>query len=331
MAAALTPDRAYLTVYEAPGGTTVEVNSGGDIVSITQKYFFLMDNTAASSGAAALSFLGLRGLPQVGSAHGVYPRLLVRPYTLRRKEGADCNRWEVDVTWALSEASGANPNTENNPPVGQAEQSREYGSNESAQDLCADAVTGEALLNSAGDPFDSVPQRTMFGATIRRVVKSDTPPSTYAGRNGCVNDSALTIDGFSFPVHGALLRVTSRVLWADPDGYQYEHTFELIGRRTLVEDGGSVVDIGWDYAFVQAGLYYLDSGVRKRATETDSATGEPRPTAKPVLLNSSGERLAAGSDPVIRRVAMYPETANSNINALVPDIPHTEESSSSSS
>jgi hypothetical protein len=248
----------------------------------------------------AESMTSISGLPAIGAAHPSNAKLLVTGYRL--SEDSNGVRWVVEVIYArdTQERPG-----ENRPPPGSAELSRGWTSQDIQVDLVTDAVSGATVLNSAGDPFESVPQVSRAVPVFRLERKESTAVATLLAMSGKVNSAAFTVDGVAVGVHCGRLVISQEKLYDDPDGYASKFTYELALMKRDVDIGGTVVDIGWDVAFVDCGFFWYCAGVGNlRAMAQDEETSSPRPTSSPILLDGAGQR---SSTPVNLRVAAIPE------------------------
>ena len=282
-------------------GRSIEIDDQSRLTNVTRKYQVLR---AVSAPLDAESMTSISGLPSIGAAHPSDAALTVSGYRLA--EDSNGVRWVVDVIYARPSNE---PPGNNRPPRGSAELSRGWTSQDIQIDLVTDAVTGSAVLNSAGDVFESVPQVSRAVPVFRLERKEDTAVATQLALSGKVNSAAFTVDGVAVGVHCGRLIVSQEKLYDDPDGYASKFTYELALMKNDVDIDGTVVDIGWDKAFVQSGFHFIDmdeDATWTRAMEIDAETSQPRPSVSPVLLDAGGY-LNGTADPVIVRVAAIPE------------------------
>ena len=289
-------------------GRSIEIDEQSRVTDVTRKYQVLR---AVSAPLDAESMTSISGLPAIGEAHPSDAALTVSGYHLA--EDANGVRWVVDVIY--SRASRETTST-NRPPRGSAELSRGWTMQDIQIDLVADAITGVAVLNSAGDPFESVPQVSRATPVWRREVKESTAVATRLAISGKVNSVAFTLDGVTIGIHCGRLTVSQEKLYDDPDGYDSKYTYELALMENKVDINGTVVDIGWDKAFIQCGFFYKDrdeAATKLRAMEQDAETSAPRPTAAPVLLDALGHKQQSYQPAIVKRVAAIPEADFSTV------------------
>jgi len=274
-------------------GRSMEVDADARLTSVVRKYQVLR-STSAPLNAETLSTI--TGLPAIGAAHPSGSGLTVTGYRLA--EDSNGLRWVVDVVYGRVSSSGS------------AEISRGWTMQEIQVDLVADAITGVPVLNSAGEPFDSVPQVPRALPVFRMERKETTAIATLLAMSGKVNSVAGSIDGVAIPIHAGRIVVTQEKLYDDPDDYTSKFTYEIAIMSNLVDLGeADLTDIGWDKALVQSGFVYNSADGKIRAMETDEETLTPRPSPMPVLLDADGYRLADDADPVIIRIATMQEVA----------------------
>lgn len=286
--ATLLPGRSYQV-----GGTGLS--------NLTRRYQVLRDPHSPDS---TLEVTSIDGLPAIGSAHPNHPVLFVDSYHVSEDDNG--LRWVIEVMYTTS-SGGSSGNPFNRPPKGQPEQSRGWTMQEIHIDLVYDETTKKPVINVNGQPFESTPQIPRMMPVFQLVKKSNTTPSQIIANSGTVNEKATTIDGISIGARCGRLTITDEKLYDDPDGYSHKYTFQIAKMSHIVKIDGSDIDIGWDVAFIEQGLYFKnDEGVVVRAQELDEETKTPRPTAYPVLLDKDGKRLAAGAEPVTKRVATQP-------------------------
>ena len=285
-------------------GRNYAVDAAGNITDLTRKYQVLR---APHSAAATLEVTGVTGLPALGAAHPNDARLLVSGYRVSEDENG--LRWVVEVSYT---AAADSSNVINRPPRGSAEVSRGWDSQDISVDLTHDAETGMPVLNAAGDPFENVPQVSKSLPVFKLVKKENTDVSTRLAYSGTYNSEAITIDGVAIAKHCGRLTVNHRKLYNDPDRYASEFTYQVAVMSNKVKVGGTVVDIGWDKAHAETGLFYLEiteETEKKRAMIDDAETHEPRPSETPILLAADGSRLAEGADPVNKVVKSMTEAS----------------------
>ena len=224
-------------------------------------------------------------LPAVNAAHGSVSGLYVDGYRFACV-GPGNGVWHVTVDYARSETSSISGGE-----VDVKLTARSWGVNESTCDVLFEPGTGAALLNAAGDPFDSVPQRTIIAPTVSFSRLESRAPASVIAYNGSINAAAVTVLGVTFAARSARIKITVRDTMAE-SGLRYECSYEISGRVNYATNGGAVVDIGWDEALIECGYNYLGAdGKRYKFTvRTKSTSGEieEKEASTPQLLTAAG-------------------------------------------
>ena len=295
------------------GNRRWSVAANGDITSLTRRYLIVRDTLPSAANAAAEEIASCTGLPALGSAHSTaHSNLVCVGYAF--EEGTDGNKKVlfVDVTYS-SESSSASE--ANKVPRGQDIESCGWRSGSVSRDLVKDAATGETVLNSAGQPFDSVPQIDVPAPTFHMTKKTVARQTTWKAAVGKVNAASVTIGGVSGGKHCfRVVQCDEEKLWNDEFGYGYRYTIaiQLMSNLVKIEGGSTETDIGWDLGIVDCGTYQKNPFDASEVTpiQVESpTTGKPCYVTSPVLLDGSGQAmLEFGATPYVFRVQAYPET-----------------------
>ena len=264
------------------------------------------------------------GLPMPGTAHPSMPGLFLQSY--RSDEGQKGEViYTAEYARKTSEQSSSGGGGSGEPEHTQVETAREWGHGSVNRDLTADAVTGTAVLNANGEPFENVPSVAVETRTFRIVRKVESFPQTMFNASGTVNKTAVTIDGIgSVAPHCGLLKVTVNRIY-DDETYKYESdmTVDVVSNKVRLDPTKpDITEIGHDVALLLSGFRYLKDpaqpGMSYRntlitATDIDEKTGESKPAAAPVLLKPNGtiyEVPAGTENPAgyFKRVATHAES-----------------------
>lgn len=148
---------------------------------------------------------------------------------------------------------------------------------------------GDAVVNSAGDPFDPPLEVEEHRLTIT-IVRNQMSYNAlgYLGYYDAVNEDAW----FGFPKeYVKCCRITGRRQYEN-GVYFWPTTYEFMVRlnrdENLTDDGGNIFK-PWDYPVLDRGFWYLDGATKKLILDT---FGRPSPTSR--LLDGAGNELAAG-------------------------------------
>lgn len=181
-----------------------------------------------------------------------------------------------------------------------------WGVDEITSDLCHDA-DGKEVINSAGDPYDTLPQKTEFVPHLTVVRREKNLPDMSL--NGKVNSTGFTAFGITFDKHCARLKMQVNLI---PHERPFEVTYEIIGMRNIAPaEGygtGTVEDWGWDVPMLECGYqFYNADGVLRKFTTTGT-DGIERDVSTPQLLDFDGKD-ARGRNPHITRYRPYNEAS----------------------
>lgn len=265
---------------------TTELDEYGKILSVSADIYEVWLGYGVRATSANVS-----GLPAVNSVHPDYGVVIVSGYRFNLV-GIGNGIWHISVDYARGEVTKTSGG-EDNP---QRVTSRSWDIVENTADLVTDAITGEAVLNSAGDPFDSVPQVPRADMRVSISFLTGKSPEDYMSVNGTVNSSVETILGHTFPAYTGKIRATVRDTMIET-GLRYEVTIEVEQRTNLVKDflDLEAQNIGWREAFVQCGYSFVELGTdgeRYKFTEkikNSAGVEEEREVSSPQLLGILGE------------------------------------------
>jgi hypothetical protein len=296
----------------------LEQNADGVVTSCSELYQLVVADATSQVVPSSVS-----GLPAKNEAHPIYTGLYVEGYAWRHL-GIGSKAWECTVKYKRSTsragASSGDPSTRI--------LLMEWGFSGGSGDLVADATTGRPVKNAAGDPFDSVPQRDEVYPCVRYGYKEKNFNPARIWLNNCINQSAVTVLGVTFPPHTCRLKVECRKN-LDADDFPYEWTYTFEGRdcwvesaqlidiaggapQTVYETDGDKSNIGWDLAIAECGFNYILNGEKVKFTIPDDQNNQVEPSL-PQFLDTSGAPLSPTADPIFRVVRAYKEADLSGI------------------
>ena len=265
-------------------GRKYTVNTNG-IPSLRVPYEVIQDSPMAANG----ELTSFTGLPAIGSAHPHYPGLFVDSYDVVEQTGKDKKILKVDVIYStrMFETSGSGTDA-------QTCLVDEFGWDDGTdeKELLED-VEGNPVLNSAGDPFESVPKVSVPAPTFTKVMRFRSLQSGAMDYTCKVNQSEITVFGKTCPA-GSLLCTVAPKLLVDQEDWKYQYTIKLRFKtnKVKVEGGSTATEIGWDAAVTDAGMRALQTidGEEKVALirKTDPETGKRCVVASAALLDGNG-------------------------------------------
>ena len=288
------------TTSKQKAGRKYSVDSGG-ITTLKKDFIVILDSPMPENGES----LTFPGVPAIGSAHPSYPGLYVQTYDVAEGEGKDKQTLIVTANYGpqTSETSG-----EGSSAVTVAVDEWGWDDGTDEKELVADAITGKLVLNSAGDPFDSVPKVMTPAPVFTKVMRFKERQSGWSDAHAKLNIGGITIGGISCPA-GSLLCTVSEKRITGSGEWKYQYTVHLRKKSNHVKIGGQnlVLDIGWDAAVADAGMRELDgdTGEKKLIRMIDKETGKMCTVTSAALLDGSGAKLADDAEPYFILVHAY--------------------------
>ena len=286
------------TQVKQQAGRKYSVDSSG-ITTLKKDYIVIQDAVMSANGEV-VSFLGV---PEIGSAHPNYPGLFVQSYDVQEGSGKDKQILIVTANYA--------PETTETSGTGQDAVTcivDEWGWDDGTDEK--ELITGEdgtPVLNSAGDPFDSVPKVSAPAPVFTKTMRFRQRQSGWNTAFCTVNDSAVTIGGVSFSAGTLLCTVIEKRIIGEKD-WKFRYTVRLRykSNRVKLQGSNSLTDIGWDVAIADAGMRELDGQDGKKLIRAiDKETGKMCTVTSPALLDGSGAKLADGEEPYNFRFQAY--------------------------
>lgn len=293
------------TKIKAGRSYKVDENGAGDV---TMRFQVLLD---APLDIAELP-TAFPGIPLIGAAHPQRPGLYVVGYDVSQPDGAAKHTLDVTVKYGATSIE-IESGTGGAPDIVYAvkEWGWDDGTGEKELVVSVDPNDPKPVLNSAGDPFDSVPRVNAPTPTFTKVVCTSQRMSGYSAFLCTTNDAELTIGDMTCPVGTLLCTVAERKIigeWRLP----YEYTIRLRYRSNVIGigTGDETIEAGWDAAAVDAGMREIDSdtGKRKLIQLISQETGQPATVTSPTLLDGEGHHLdlsESGATPVILQFQSY--------------------------
>ena len=250
-------------------------------------------------------------VPAIGTAHPNRPGYYVIGYDVTQPEGSAKSTLQVTCRYGVRSTATDTPSGGGSSVTYSI---TEWGWDDGTGEKELVSSVGNsprAVVNSAGDPFDSVPTVYTPAPTFTKVMRFPTRQS-YSSYLCKVNDTQLTIGGMTCAAGTLLCMVAERQLIGEAV-MPYEYTIRLRYRSNKVLVGGSgstpgqLTEIGWDAAIVDAGMREIDAttGKKKLIQVISAETGEPATVTAPALLNGSGSALQGGSGSTVEPVVLH--------------------------
>lgn len=273
---------------------------GSGFTSLKRDYIVIQDSTMAANGETA----SFTGVPAIGTVHPSISGLYVQSYDVQEGTGKDKHVLTVTVNYGpkTTETSG-----EGSSLVTSIVDEWGWDDGVDERELTED-VDGVPVINSVGDPFESVPKISVPAPVFTKVVRFASRQTGWADANCKVNSAAVTIGGKSFPIGSLLCTVAEKRVIGNGDNMRYQYTVRLRykSNRVKVQGDNTVTDVGWDVAVVDTGMRICDmAGEIRLARVKDKETGKMCTVTSAVLLDGQGFQLADGADPYVFRFKAY--------------------------
>ena len=171
--------------------------------------------------------------------------------------------------------------------------------------LTKDVVTDEAIVNTAGDPFDP-PLMTDRPLTTCNVVGNFTaiPTWLFSLRNK-VNDSALTIRGVTVAAELALIRNLS----ISDARYKNGTIYYRVELELLIDEDGHKVKV------LNDGMHELDT-TRTGDEKRTHIMFDGEPISQPVPLDADGKRISSDDLPASAVILDFYQYATADFSVL---------------
>ena len=298
--------KQYNHAYLLPGREWSVTKDGTNVAptETTETYEVLF----AAPFSRANLFTGVAGLPEIGSKHPAFQNLYVQGYSVKEGTGSEKNRYEITVSYQPVSSTGTpEEGEEGEQPECYIEQIG-WRTGSVARDLVADAETGVAVLNTAGLPYESVPQVDRPSPTWYKVFKTKDRQSSYVDYYGCVNGGSMTVGEHSCAKDTLrCVQADEERIFTDPAGYKYRYSIALqyMSNKVKLLGGNTATECGWQIALVSMGTVELTASGLKRITVPDQS-GNEVPVSAPVLLDGNGEFDPDLDDPYTVMYVAYP-------------------------
>ena len=287
------------TQVKQKDGRKYQVDGSG-ITSLKRDYFVIQDATMGADGEA----VSFTGVPAIGSAHPNFSGLYVQSYDVNEGTGKDKNILTVTVNYGpkTTETSG-----EGSSMI--TSRVDEWGWDDGTDEKeLVEGVDGTTVLNSAFEPFESVPKIMAPAPVFTKVVSFASRQSGWADSMCKVNESSVTIGGKSFPIGSLLCTVAEKRIIGSSDNMKYQYTIRLRYKSNKVKIAGASTstDIGWAVGIVDCGMKEINaSGDKGLIRDIDPETKRPVVVTSAKLLDGHGGKLADGEDPYVFRFQAY--------------------------
>ena len=274
-------------------GTTYAVDTGG-ATEIRTHYQVVLDQPLAADELLTKFELQATGgtisIPAMESEHPDRPGYYVNRYEVKQPTGAAKHTLDVTVVYSAEGYTFQEGAVESNV--------EKWGWDDSTaeRELVTD-VDGTPVVNSAGDPFDSVPSVSTPAPVFSKAVRYKARQSGWFGSNCTVNAAQVTIGGVEFAA-GTLLCTIAEERGIGDEVWPYRYTVRLKYRtnKQTIGNAQTPVECGWDAVVADTGMREKDpaTGKPKLIRVISAETGEPATVTSPALLDGEGQAQQAG-------------------------------------
>lgn len=153
-----------------------------------------------------------------------------------------------------------------------------------------DKETGEAILNTAGDPYDPLPVETISSPTVSITVKENSPNLARIFDIGSINNQQVKIAGITIPKYCGMLDDYQTEPYREEEdvlSFMNTYTFKL---NFFKNNAGT--RIGFKLENVSAGFNQIVSGnkveIRVKDPEDPTNAEKEQPIATPQMLDENG-------------------------------------------
>ncbi len=205
--------------------------------------------------------------------------------------------WRFDLEYNTASFGLANV-TGNTEPRAEIE----IGTWTYSQIVESDKATGAAIANSAGDPFDPMPEEIIAQPVLRVTLRQSSAKIDRVEKIGSINDSEVRIAGINFPQYTAMLAAYESKPVRDEEGYLTFYNTYTIKGNFKVSKAGDV--IGWQLELLSSGFNEIRNSkyqaiqVEEQTNKGNEGNDGPKyawvPIAQPAMLDDNGQ---ATTDP----------------------------------
>lgn len=168
----------------------------------------------------------------------------------------------------------------------------------------ADKDSGDALVNSAGDPYDPMPEEIIANPVLMITLRQNSAKINNVEKIGSINSSQVRICGIRFPTHTAMLAAYESDPVRDEEGYlTFYNTYTIKGNFKAGKSGDI---IGWALEILSQGFNQIIDGkhqgiqIEEQTNKGNEGDDGPKfawvPVAQPQMLDSQGKATTNPGD-----------------------------------
>ena len=298
---------ATVSSVKAKTGISYAVTDGG-ATDIVEKYQAILSEPLGP-GELITSF---SGVPAIGTVHPDRPGYYASKYEISQPDGPASKTLDITVRYSAQSWEVFTP--EQGQGISNNVEQWGWDDSTASRELVTDANNVQ-VLNSAGDPFDTVPTYETPAPVFTKVIRFAARQMGYFEHNCKVNAASLTIGGITFPAH-TLLCTIAETIDISNENWPYKYTIRLRAQfhSAKIEGETTAEECGWDVVVCDTGMREVDdaTGRLKLIQVPSLETGNPATVTTPELLDGHGHAVVRSAEalptPYNLRYAPYAET-----------------------
>lgn len=280
----------------AKDGIRYDVTPNG-AVAMQQQYQIVLSRPLAEGELITTFSDGTNSVPAIGTEHPEREGYYAAKYSVSQPRGAA--KSTLDLTLTYEPLGYATVRIEGETPTYADSLVVEWGWTDgtTSRELLRGVDTNATpVVNSAGDPFESVPTVEAPAPEFVKVVKFKTRQA-YWEYMCTINAASMTIGSVTCPAKTLLCTCCEKINIGD-EVWPYQYTIRMRYRSNLVKRryGADEEEIGWDVAVVDAGMRELDQTTGKPKLITiETGNNMEAAITSSELLDGSGRKITRDS------------------------------------
>lgn len=286
-------DTLSITKVIPKDGARYEVTPNG-AVAMQQLYQIVLSRPLLPGELITAFSDGTNSVPAIGTVHPNRPDYFAAKYAISQPRGP--GKATLDLTLSYEPLGYTTVRIEGETPTYADSMVVEWGWTDgtTSRELLRGVDTNETpVVNSAGDPFETVPTVETPAPEFVKVVKFKTRQS-YWDYMCTINSASMTIGSVTCPAKSLLCTVCEKINIGD-EVWPYQYTVRLRYRSNVIRRtyASASEEIGWNVAVVDAGMREKDAttGKLQLIQVMSEETGQLATVTSPELLDGAGHKV----------------------------------------
>lgn len=281
-------------------GARYEVTPNG-ATSISQIYQIVLSRPLLPGELITTFTDGTNSVPAIGTEHPNRPGYYAAKYAVSQPRGVAKSTLDLTLTYEpIGPTKDVILDPEEEPQtVDSLVVEWGWSDGTTSRELLRGVDNNETpVVNSAGDPFETVPTVETPAPEFVKVVKFKTA-QTYWKYMCTINAAQMTIGSVTCPANSLLCTVCEKLNIGD-EVWPYQYTIRLRFRSNIIKRtyASAAEEIGWNVAVVDAGMRELDETTGKPKLITIQTGNNMEATVtSPELLDGNGRKTT--DDPTV--------------------------------